>query len=296
MPVEGKRAPGEGAKPRRFPRYGGILLLAAAVLAGAVSETQYEFLSMAREYGRLTWRNFDRRAKIATGQPLTGTPDLERRAERLRELGFTAGAPVFIRIFKEDHELELWMKKGDGFALFATYPVCTFSGGLGPKLVEGDRQAPEGFYTVGRGQMNAQSKFRKSFNLGYPNAFDAAHGRTGSALMVHGRCSSIGCYAMTDPAIDEIWALTDAALSGGQERFSVQVFPFRMTSLRLRMHSGSSWMPFWMDLKQGYDLFETSHVPPRAGVCRGKYVVEPGEAGNKGDALVRTQCLSASSR
>lgn len=277
---------------RRRVLFFALLVLGAAVAAYVV-ETQGQHLSMAREYARLFWRDYNRRAHIRLGEMLPGTPDLNRRAERLAQFGLKAGAPIFIRIFKEDHELELWMLKEDSFELFAVYPICTFSGSLGPKQATGDRQAPEGFYTVGRGQMNARSQFRKSFNLGYPNTFDAAHGRTGSLLMVHGRCSSAGCYAMTDPVIDEIWDLADAALKGGQERFSVQVFPFRMTDLRMRMHQGSEWMPFWTQLKQGYDLFETRHVPPRIAVCRVRYVAEPGVVGNKGDAPVRTECPAA---
>jgi murein L,D-transpeptidase YafK len=283
---------------RRKRRRAGLAagILAVIALAGAAAEIQFQTLSMLQESARLAWSNFDRRMRIASGRTLSGTPDLSRRAERLKEQGLAAGAPIFIRIFKEDHELELWMKMGGSFTLFATYPICTFSGALGPKQAEGDRQAPEGFYSVGRGQMNAQSQYRKSFNLGYPNAFDASHGRTGGFLMVHGRCASIGCYAMTDPAIDEIWELADAALNAGQERFSVQVFPFRMTPLRMRMHASSQWMPFWKDLKQGYDQFEAGHVPPRVSVCRGRYMTETGEAGSKGDAALRTACQAASMR
>ena len=89
---------------------------------------------------------------------------------------------------------------GEGRPLrrFATYPICLWSGRLGPKLREGDRQAPEGFYTVSAEQLNPNSRWHRSFSLGFPNAFDQAHGRTGSFIMVHGGCPSIGCYAMTD--------------------------------------------------------------------------------------------------
>ena len=147
-------------------------------------------------------------------------------------------------------------------------------GAAGPKLQEGDRQAPEGFYTVDTEQLNPNSRMHRSFSLGFPNVFDQAHGRTGSFLMVHGGCASIGCYAMTDPVVDEIWRLVTAALDKGQPRFAVHVFPFRMTDqqpeARQRLTGG-----FWSELKTGYDLFERSQIPPMVSVCKGRYVFEP---------------------
>ena len=137
---------------------------------------------------------------------------------RLAALRRRHGAPVFIRIFKREFELEVWLRKGDRFHLFATYPVCRWSGRLGPKLDEGDGQSPEGFYTVDRGALNPASRWHRSFNLGFPNVLDRAHGRTGSLLMVHGGCSSVGCFAMTDPGVDEIWRLVQAAHRAGQPR------------------------------------------------------------------------------
>ena len=174
----------------------------------------------------------ERSARLATfrrGETLAGTPDLGNLSGRLAAFGASAGAPVFIRIFKREFELEVWLRKGDRFHLFATHPVCRWSGGLGPKLVEGDGQSPEGFYTVDRGAMNPASRWHRSFNLGFPNVLDRAHGRTGSLLMVHGGCSSVGCFAMTDPGVDEIWRLVQAAHRAGQRLVHVHVFPFRMT-------------------------------------------------------------------
>jgi len=114
-------------------------------------------------------------------------------------------SPVLVRIFKEESELEVWKQDRTGrFALLKTYPICRWSGELGPKIKQGDRQAPEGFYTITPGQMNPNSAYYLSFNMGYPNAFDRAHGRTGAQVMVHGDCSSRGCYAMTDDQISEI--------------------------------------------------------------------------------------------
>ena len=234
---------------------------------------------------RINWTRADHLARYQTGKPLPGTPDLARFDKRLAAHDLKLGAPVFIRIFKLEWELEMWLEKDGRFIRFATYPICKWSGRLGPKLKEGDRQAPEGFYTVAAEQLNPNSRWHRSFNLGYPNLFDQAHGRTGSFLMVHGGCGSIGCYAMTDPVVDEIWRLVTAALAAGQPRFHVHVFPFRMTERNLGARKGYRWSRFWAELKQGYDLFEANRVPPVVSVCKGRYVFAPASAGNLGDAI-----------
>lgn len=182
------------------------------------------------------------------------------------------GAPVFIRIFKEEKELELWVDDGKVFKHFKTWPICKYSGKLGPKLKEGDQQAPEGFYFVPRSRMNPRSRFHLSFNLGYPNTYDRAHKRTGSALMVHGNCVSIGCYAMTNARIEEIYSLCDAALKGGQRFFRVHSFPFRMTEANMKRHAQSKWIEEWYNLKQGYDWFEKSKRPPNVTVSVRRYL------------------------
>ena len=212
------------------------------------------------------------------GRPLPSTPDLAKLDQRLAAQGLELGAPVFLRIFKLDSELELWMEKDGRYRLFATYPICLWSGRLGPKLQEGDLQAPEGFYTVGKEQLNPNSRWHRSFSLGFPNEFDRAQGRTGSFLMVHGGCASIGCYAMTNDVIDEIWRVVTTALDRGQAAFQVQVFPFRMTEANLKARSADRWSGFWADLKRGYDSFERTHVPPSVSVCDGRYVIADGSA------------------
>lgn len=201
-------------------------------------------------------------------------PALERDLQKL-ELRF--GAPVFVRIFKREKELELWIE-GDAqrFVLFRTYPICTWSGALGPKQREGDNQAPEGFYRVAAGQLNPQSTYHLSFDLGYPNAYDRAHSRTGSFLMVHGSCVSIGCYAMGDEGIEEIYTLAAAALSHGQAAFDVHAFPFRLDAASLAREKASPWNAFWRELKPGYDSFEQSRRPPRIEVRERHYsIMEP---------------------
>ena len=185
------------------------------------------------------------------------------------------GEHIFVRIFKEEQVLELWTR-GDAeqFRLVRRYPICKFSGHLGPKLRQGDRQSPEGFYEVMRGQMNPNSRYHLAFNIGYPNAFDRAHERTGSAIMVHGRCVSVGCYAMTDPVIEELYGAATAAFEEGQASFRVHVFPFRMTDAKMTKHRDSEWYPFWQNLKEGYDVFESEGVPPSVTVHERLYVFE----------------------
>ncbi len=236
----------------------------------------------------LAW--VDRKVRLRLGMPLRGTPDLSSFKERLAEKGLKAGGAVFIRIFKRESELELWIRKGGQFTLFATYPICRWSGRLGPKLKEGDRQSPEGFYTVAQNQLNPNSRWHRSFNLGFPNRLDRAHGRTGSFLMVHGGCGSIGCYAMTNPVIDEIWRLVTAALRNGQPRFHVHVFPFRMTGWNMTLYGHGEWNGFWRDLKKGHDLFEKTHRPPEVSVCGSRYAVSEGKPGSAGGHPISDNC------
>ena len=195
-------------------------------------------------------------------------------ATRLAAKGLRQGQPVFVRIFKQEAMLELWMRDDKAWRLFQSYPICRFSGGLGPKLRQGDRQAPEGFYQVTSEQLNPNSRHHLSFNLGFPNAFDRVHGRTGSYLMVHGGCSSIGCYAMTDPAVDDIYRLLSAALGNGQASVEVHAFPFRMTEGNMKRHAQSRWIDFWRDLKAGYDLFESDRNVPSVQLVGKRYVVK----------------------
>jgi murein L,D-transpeptidase YafK len=192
----------------------------------------------------------------------------------LAEKGMTEEQPVLIRIFKAESELEVWKQKDDGhYYHFKTYPICAYSGGLGPKLKQGDRQAPEGFYLIDKELMNPRSKYYLAFNTGFPNAYDRALGRTGSNLMVHGDCTSSGCYAMTDAVIEEIYILAREGLAGGQENFQLHAFPFRMTAANLAAHQKDEWYEFWANLKDGYDYFETTRLAPALAVCGKRYVV-----------------------
>lgn len=186
------------------------------------------------------------------------------------------GAPILIRTFKKEAELEVWKRAGNGrFVLLKTFPICRWSGQLGPKTRQGDRQAPEGFYAVPPRQMNPNSRYHLSFDVGYPNAYDRAHGGTGSALMVHGTCSSAGCFAMTDRQVSEIYALAREAFAGGQSAFQVQAYPFRMTAQEMARHRQDPHIAFWRQLKEGYDRFEATGREPAVTVVNGRYAFPP---------------------
>ena len=237
------------------------------------------------------WQNH---SYYQSGLPLPGTPDLAKFDDRLKAQGLQLGAPVFVRIFKLESQLEIWMEKDGSYRLFATYPICLWSGRLGPKLAEGDRQAPEGFYAVTKDELNPNSRWHRSFSLGFPNEFDRAQGRAGSFIMVHGGCQSIGCFAMTNDVVDEIWRLVTSALDSGQPAFDVQVYPFRMTETNLTARKADPWSGSWADLKKGYDSFERTKLPPVVSVCDGRYVIADAVPG--APAPSSTECAATAAR
>lgn len=265
---------------RRRRRHHRRLLLALGLLAAVVGliVANWELILGGLEERRIAATRAQHRALWALGQPLPGTPDLARLDQRLADGGFTLAQPILMRIFKREFELEIWKAKDGRYHHFATYPICRWSGRLGPKLKTGDRQAPEGFYAVAKSQLNPNSRWHRSFNLGFPNLYDRTHGRTGSFLMVHGGCGSVGCYAMTNAVIDEIWTLVTHALDAGQQRFQVQAYPFRMTAENLAAKADHPLHGFWTTLKTGADLFDASGLPPRPHVCNGAYRFLPGRS------------------
>lgn len=196
-----------------------------------------------------------------------------RLIREFSQAGLHFGSPIFIRIFKASRELEIWAQPADDepFQHFKTYTIAAYSGQLGPKMAEGDRQAPEGFYYVPPRALNPNSRFHLSFNLGFPNRYDRVHQRTGSALMVHGSNVSIGCYAMTDERMEEIYTIADAALGAGQPFFRVHVFPFKMTEKEMRLYESSPHYEFWKNLKEGYDAFEKTRTPPNVRTVNKRY-------------------------
>ncbi|SKA04930.1 L,D-transpeptidase family protein [Consotaella salsifontis] len=189
--------------------------------------------------------------------------------------GMGVNAPILVRLFKEESQLEVWKQKTDGrYALLKTYDICAWSGKLGPKVKEGDRQAPEGFYAITPGLLNPASQYHLAINTGFPNTYDRANGRSGQNLMIHGSCNSSGCYAMDDQQIGEIYTLARYAFKGGQRSFQIQAYPFRMTPKNMARHRNSEHYAFWKMLKEGYDRFEVSHKPAEIGVCEKRYVFD----------------------
>lgn len=212
------------------------------------------------------WRGLNATARLANVRSRL----LPKLNEELAAKQCKLGQPAFIRIFKESHELELWLQQDTSeWTLFRTYPIACFSGTLGPKTREGDMQAPEGFYSVTARQLNPASSYHLAFNIGYPNAYDLAHQRTGSLIMIHGDLCSIGCFAMTDPVIEEIYLVVNAALKQS-ESVPVHVFPFRMTAERMQS-ADAAQRDFWLGLLPGYEVFEKEHRVPQIPVENGKY-------------------------
>ncbi|MDX3929684.1 MAG: murein L,D-transpeptidase family protein [Shinella sp.] len=205
-----------------------------------------------------------------------GNPVPPLSAKLLKEMskkGMKPESPVLVRIFKQESELEVWKQDKTGrYALLKVYPMCRWSGKLGPKTRSGDRQAPEGFYHVSAGMLNPKSQYYLSFNLGYPNRLESALGYTGEALMVHGACSSSGCYAMTDQGVGEIYAIVHRALAGGQRSFQVQAYPFRMSAENMARHGNDPNFSFWKTLKEGYDYFQLTRLQPKVSACGRRYV------------------------
>jgi murein L,D-transpeptidase YafK len=222
-----------------------------------------------------------------TAEPVLRPAPSDVFNEPERPARFNMGAPAYVRIFKKEGELELWLKVNGRYSLYRAFPICKWSGRLGPKVKEADYQSPEGFYSVSARQLNPHSNYHLAFNVGYPNAFDRQNGHTGGLVMVHGNCKSVGCFAMTDKGIEEIYGFVAAALSAGQREVPVHIFPFRMTDAAIARETGgggglmsffatdggngAQWAGFWRNLKEGYDLFQQTGEPPTAYACGDRY-------------------------
>jgi murein L,D-transpeptidase YafK len=207
--------------------------------------------------------------EVAAERPL---PSSVEAALLLKDI--EPGAPVYLRIFKEESELEVWKARANGrYALIKTFPVCNWGGTLGPKRTMGDLMSPEGFYKISPGAMNPNSKYHLALNVGYPNALDRALGRTGSYIMVHGDCRSVGCFAMSDNQIEEIYAFVRDALGAGETSVPIHIFPFRMTVANMKRHADNPARDTWQPLKEAYDDFTRTREPPEIGMCGKRYVV-----------------------
>jgi murein L,D-transpeptidase YafK len=246
----------------------GRALLASAVIAGALT---------------LAGCNTDDVYQLPTRAMKELSPEM---ISLLEKKNMPKDSPVLVRVFKEESELEVWKQDSTGrFELLKVYPICRWSGELGPKVREGDRQAPEGFYSISPGLMNPNSNYYLAINMGFPNAYDKANGRSGAFLMIHGDCSSRGCYAMTDEQIGEIYSLAREAFLGGQKAFQIQAYPFRMTPANLARHRNNPNMPFWKMIKEGNDHFLVTHMEPKVDVCERHYVFDAQAPANSTKAL-----------
>ncbi len=196
--------------------------------------------------------------------------------KQLKTMGFRDDQPVYIRVFKETGILEIWVLSGKQYKLFNKYLICYYSGGLGTKTRNGDNKCPEGYYTIKPAQLNPVSNYHLAINIGYPNALEQQRGYQGNAIMIHGYCASIGCYAMNDQQIEEIYTIVYEALLHGQSSIELNIFPFKMDADHMKTHADSPYLPFWKNLKSGYDLFEKTHVPPVVSVSNKNYVFAAG--------------------
>jgi|GEM_PF-157851 len=198
------------------------------------------------------------------------------------------GTPVFIQIFKQERTLDLYGKIGNEYRLLNSFRICDFSGGLGPKRVEGDFKSPEGFYSVRLNQLKPDSHFYRAINIGFPNQYDRENGYSGNYLMIHGNCVSIGCYAMTNAYMDQIYTYVNAALRNGQSQVEVNIFPFRMTDSNMLRHRDSAYIGFWKQLKPGYDYFLKYKQPPNVSVNNGQYVLKQNPFSNSSENASKT--------
>ena len=251
------------------------LVLSAAVCAGA--------LTPVRGFAEPVRGSAEETEQV----PAKATAELPSELLSLfKQKSMAKHSPIILRIFKEEAELEVWKQDVTGhFQIVKTYPICRWSGDIGPKVHEGDRQAPEGFYTITPNLMNPNSNYYLAINTGFPNSYDKANGRDGSFLMIHGDCWSSGCYAMTDEQIAEIYAMARDALAG-RPSFQVQAYPFRMTAANMARHRTSPHMHFWEMLKVGNDHFEATHLEPKVDVCNRRYVFDALHPPNASQPLV----------
>ncbi|MHB1083204.1 MAG: L,D-transpeptidase family protein [Prosthecobacter sp.] len=258
------------------------LILAAALMSGIVLVARADSFTTLRSWLSLAmqfiphdhpslpypappeaeaWRSMGAAERLANVRARL----LPKLHEALAARKCALGQRAFVRIFKESRELELWLQGDSGeWRLFRTYPIACFSGTLGPKTREGDMQAPEGFYSVTAKQLNPASSYHLAFNIGYPNAYDLAQQRTGSLIMVHGDVCSVGCFAMTDAVIEEIYLVVEAAVKDGG-RVAAHCFPFRMTVERLKQ-ADPTHLDFWQELVPAYEVFEKERRVPEIAV------------------------------
>jgi len=190
--------------------------------------------------------------------------------EELKSKGMNSeGFELFIRAFKQEQQFEVWIKpQGESqFRLFKTYSICSSSGVLGPKRMQGDGQVPEGFYHIA--VFNPYSNYHLSLGVNYPNASDKiiGKGNLGGDIMIHGNCVTIGCIPLTDEIIKEVYVLSVEAKNKGQEKIPVHIFPLKMnekgfTYLKTKYAGNATLLTFWTNIYDGYASFEKNKKMP----------------------------------
>ncbi|MGN6296339.1 MAG: L,D-transpeptidase family protein [Ginsengibacter sp.] len=190
---------------------------------------------------------------------------------------------MFIRSFKYDGQLEVWVKshEKDKYKLFKTYKVCLLSGAMGPKRMQGDFQVPEGFYYIT--EFNPRSAYHLALGLNYPNASDKILSdslRPGNGIYIHGSCVSVGCIPVTDSDIEEIYLIASSAKASGQDFIPVHIFPVRYNRKKSFEYFDNytknkhSLERFELQLKEAYDKFEATKEVPIVMIDRkGDYVI-----------------------
>jgi len=201
----------------------------------------------------------------------TGEPAAVSLSEKFKQKGLLLGAPVFLRIYKSTSEIELWVQQGPRFVLAQTYGICRWSGLIGPKMTEGDRQSPEGLYHITAQGLIANLRWHRAMRLNYPNSYDVTNGRTGSGILIHGKCHSVGCFAIEDGNVEEVYEAVDAAFKAGQARIPVLSLPFRFGKLAEESSTPAELGEFWTDLRHADLMFNRDRIPPAALLCNSRY-------------------------
>ena len=271
-------------------------ILRALLLTAAVAAALTPIACLGQDSKGQDGKGQDGKAQDSEQPPTKAAKKLPAKATKklppellslLQQKNMPLHSPILVRVFKEEAELEVWKQDTTGrFQILKTYPVCRWSGDLGPKLWEGDGQTPEGFYSVTPGQMNPHSNYYLAINTGFPNRFDRANTRDGSLVMIHGDCRSAGCFAMTDEQISEVYSLARDTFEGGRPSFQIQSYPFRLTPANLARHRNNPNLAFWKMLKTGSDHFEATHFEPKVDVCNRLYVFDAQRPPNSSKPLV----------
>jgi murein L,D-transpeptidase YafK len=180
---------------------------------------------------------------------------------------------VYLRAFKEERHVELWAGGASGpLSLVKVYTMCAASGTLGPKRREGDLQVPEGLYVIS--EFNPASQFHLSMKVSYPNTSDRLRGdaqRPGGLIYLHGHCASIGCIAIEDGPIEEVYLVAERATT---HPLRIDVFPARLTPAWLRAHANSEHASLWKELMPAFERFESARRPLSFTIgADGSYIV-----------------------